>query len=206
MRIIAGTYKGRTISVPDGIRPTRDNVKESVFNILSARIDGAHVLDLFSGSGALGLEALSRFAQEVVFVDNSGACTDIIESNISRLSPDSGSVSVRVITKDAYASIRLLYSEGKKFDIIFIDPPYYKNTKYSLRSRDKTPDQFNKNRIRKCLKYINVYDILCHSGLAIVEHFKKDIVPAESESLVLSRQLNYGDTVISIYKHKEKHD
>ena len=120
MRIIAGIYKGRTISVPDGIRPTRDNVKESVFNILSARIDGARVLDLFSGSGALGLEALSRFAQEIVFVDNSSACTDVIESNISRLSPDSGSASVRIITKDAYASIRLLYNEGKKFDIIFV--------------------------------------------------------------------------------------
>ncbi len=197
MRVIAGIYKGRQISMPKGIRPTRDNVKESLFNVLNTRINGAHTLDLFAGSGALGIEALSRSAKEIVFVDNSKMCTDVIYDNITKLSPESLTVSIRIITKDAYASIRLLCQEGKKFDVIFIDPPYYKSREH---------ESYHRNRIRKCLKYISIYDILCHSGLVVVEHFKKDIVPEDTERLALSRQLNYGDTTISIYKGKEKYD
>ena len=82
MRVIAGIYKGRQISMPKGIRPTRDNVKESLFNVLNTRINGSHALDLFAGSGALGIEALSRSAKEIVFVDNSKMCTDVILSLI----------------------------------------------------------------------------------------------------------------------------
>ena len=197
MRIIAGIYKGRRISMLKGIRPTKDNVKEALFNVLNTRISGAHVLDLFAGSGALGIEALSRSAKEIVFVDNSKMCTDVIYDNITKLSPEGLAVSIRIITKDAYASIRLLCEEGKKFDVIFIDPPYYKDREHNSHCR---------NRIRKCLKYISIYDILCHSGLVVVEHFKKDIVPENTERLTLSRQLNYGDTTISIYKGNEKYD
>jgi 16S rRNA (guanine966-N2)-methyltransferase len=191
MRIIAGVYKGRKISMPKGIRPTRDNVKEALFSVLHSRINDARVLDLFAGSGALGIEALSRSAKEVVFVDNSKACTDVIYDNITKLSPENMPVSVRTITKDTCAGIRLLCAEGKKFDVIFLDPPYCK---------EKGHHSHTRNRIRKCLKYISVYDILCHSGLVFVEHFKKDIMPENIESLMLFRQLGYGDTVITIYK------
>jgi 16S rRNA (guanine966-N2)-methyltransferase len=213
MRIISGIYKGRKISIPKGIRPTRDNVKESVFNILSSRIKNARILDLFSGSGSLGIEALSRSAKEVVFVDNSKACTDIIGHNVLKLSHDSSLASVRIITKDSCAGIKILHNEGKQFDIIFIDPPYNKgslrsgldNGQFTEQNWQRQP-QFYKNRIRKCLKYISVYDILCHSGLAVVEHFKKDIAPEQSEGMVLFRQIRYGDTLISIYQKKEKDD
>lgn len=197
MRVIAGIYKGRKISMPKGIRPTKDNVKEALFNVLHSCINDARILDLFAGSGSLGIEALSRHAKEVVFVDNSKLCTDVIYDNITKLSPEDISVSIRTITKDAFAGIRLLHAEGRKFDVIFIDPPYYK---------DKAHQTHIRNRIRKCLKYISIYDILCHSGLVFVEHFKKDTVPENVECLALSRQLNYGDTTITIYKKREKND
>jgi 16S rRNA (guanine966-N2)-methyltransferase len=197
MRVIAGIYKGRKISMPKGIRPTKDNVKEALFNVLHGCINGARVLDLFAGSGSLGIEALSRHAKEVVFVDNSKLCTDVIYDNITKLSPEYISVSIRMIIKDAFAAIRLLHAEGRKFDVIFIDPPYYK---------DKVHQPYIRNRVIKCLKYISIYDILCHSGLVFVEHFKKDIVPENVECLTLYRQLNYGDTIISIYKKREKND
>jgi 16S rRNA (guanine966-N2)-methyltransferase len=197
MRIIAGMYKGRKIAMPKGIRPTRDNVKEAVFNVLHNRIVDTRVLDLFAGSGALGAEALSRSAKEVVFVDSFKECTDTIYDNITKLSIESMPVSVRIITKDACVGIKLLSTEGKKFDVIFLDPPYCK---------DKGHKPYTRNRIRKCLKYISVYDILCHSGLVFVEHFKKDIMPQNVENLILSRQLYYGDTVITIYKKREKND
>ncbi|MDD5503980.1 MAG: 16S rRNA (guanine(966)-N(2))-methyltransferase RsmD [Candidatus Omnitrophica bacterium] len=194
MRVISGIYKGRLISMPMGIRPTRDNVKEALFNVLASSVRDKRVLDLFAGSGALGIEALSRSAKETVFIDNSKACTDIIYDNITKLSAAGFSASIRIFTKDAFAGIRLLGGEGKKFDIIFADPPYYK---------DRASGSYHKNRIRKCLKYISMYDILGNSGLVFVEHFKKDIVPGNSGCLNLSRQLNYGDTTVSLYTKVE---
>jgi 16S rRNA (guanine966-N2)-methyltransferase len=205
MRIIAGAYKGIRIAMPKGIRPTRDKVREAVFNVLGQRVNNARILDLFAGSGAMGIESLSRSAEEAVFVDNSRYCTDIIYDNITRLSSHRRLGSVRVLTKDAYAAIRLLSKEKKQFDILFIDPPYLKGagTGRMVINDAREPVFRNKNIIRKCLMYISIYDILCHLGLVVIEHFKKDIVPEGTEKLLLSRQLKYGDTVISIYKKKQ---
>ena len=190
--------------MPKGIRPTKDNVKESLFNVLAADVQGARVLDLFSGSGSLGIEALSRGAQEVVFVDNSKVCTDIIDKSITKIVPKDETVSIRIITMDACAAIRLMHKEDKKFDIVVLDPPYNKFSRSFDENRRPAP--YNKNRIRKCLKYITVYDILPHSGLVAVEHFKKDNLPAKIEYLGLLRQLKYSDTIISIYIKGNKDD
>jgi len=118
MRIIAGKYRGRKLLPPkdDAIRPTGDRVKETVFNVIQFRVGGSRVLDLFSGSGALGIEALSRGADEVVFVDNSLSAVNLIKRNLERVE---GKHSVRHCDyKDA------LIAQSGKFDIIFIDPPY----------------------------------------------------------------------------------
>ncbi len=204
MRVIAGKYRGRRLFMPKGIRPTKDNVKESLFNVLAAGLEGARVLDLFSGSGSLGIEALSRSAQEVVFVDKSKICTDIIDKSITRIISNEESASIRIVTMDACAAIRLMHREEKQFDIVILDPPYNKFSRSS--EKGPAPAQYNKNRIRKCLKYITVYDILPHSGLVAVEHFKKESLPAKTSHLRLLRQLKYGDTIISIYKKKDKDD
>lgn len=169
------------ISAPKNIRPTRDNVREAIFNVIASFIKGKRALDLFAGSGGFGIEALSRGACYVLSVDNSKACTNVIEKNLEKLKPEDIK-KAGVFTKDVRLAIKLLYKRKENFDIIFLDPPYYKNW------------------IRKCLKNLSLYDILTDSGLIIAEHFKKDGVPARLEVFGLVRQLTYGDTVISIYK------
>ena len=168
--------------MPREIRPTKDKVREAIFNVIHVYVKDARVLDLFAGSGALGIEALSRGASSIVLVDNSKACTDAIAKNIDNLNDTQAQESARILNRDVHAGMKMLAGKKEQFDIIFLDPPYYKN------------------RIRKCLKNISVYDILAHSGLVIVEHFKKDAVGEDIKPLVLKRQLDYGDTLISIYK------
>jgi len=197
MRVVAGRYKGRRLFMPKGIRPTKDNVKESLFNVLAADVKGARVLELFSGSGSLGIEALSRGAGEVVFVDNNKVCTDTIDRSITKIVSNDEAASIRIIAMDACAAIRLMHKENKKFDIVILDPPYNKFSSSFDKNRGSV--QYNRNRIRKCLKYITVYDILPHSGLVVVEHFKKDSLPVNTYGLRLLRQLKYGDTILSIY-------
>ena len=118
MRIVAGRYRGRRLTPPsdDGVRPTTDRIKETVFNILQWDVEGARVLDLFAGSGALGIECLSRGAAEVVFADKSPASVALIRQNLKGIEG-----SYRVLTADFTGVLR---SGEDKFDLIFIDPPY----------------------------------------------------------------------------------
>lgn len=118
MRIVAGRYRGRKLTPPsdDSVRPTTDRIKETVFNILQWDVEGARVLDLFAGSGALGIECLSRGAAEVVFADKSPASVALIRQNLKGIEG-----SYRVLTADFTGVLR---SGEDKFDIIFIDPPY----------------------------------------------------------------------------------
>jgi len=180
MRIIGGEYKGRRISMPRGIRPTRDNVREAIFNVIASDIRGSRVLNLFAGSGAFGIEAISRGASYALFVDNSSSATSVIRRNLKSLGLQHAA-RAGVITKDARLALRSLSNSREIFDIVFLDPPYYKGW------------------VRKCLKYLYLYDILTQPNLIIAEHFKKDRLPDQPEGLKLRRRLSYGDTAISIY-------
>lgn len=122
MRIIGGSFKGRKLKEPSdmNIRPTSDKVKEALFNILGQRLDGLKVLDLFSGSGALGIEAISRGATEAVFCDKDIKSVKLTKENLALINSDS-----RVINADCFTAINML--KGKIFDIIFCDPPYKEN-------------------------------------------------------------------------------
>jgi 16S rRNA (guanine(966)-N(2))-methyltransferase RsmD len=148
---------------------------------MAGHIKGTRVLDLFAGSGSLGIEAISRGASSVMFVDKFKYAVEIIKENLNILMPEDLR-KTEVLSKDIKEAIKFLYDRKDKFDIIFLDPPYYKDW------------------LRKCLKYLNIYDILSHSGFVIAEHFKKDYAPAKEDTLGLTRQLTYGNTVISIYK------
>jgi len=119
VRIVGGIYRGRTLNEFRGqdVRPTPDMVRESLFNILQFRIKGATFLDLFSGTGAMGIEALSRGAKSVTFNDRARDSVNIIKSNLSKLGITDG---VRVCNQDALSVLK----SGEKFDIIYIDPPY----------------------------------------------------------------------------------
>ncbi len=181
MRIIGGEYRSRIIEMPKGaeVRPTQDRVREAVFNILTD-VNDKKVLDLFAGSGAYGLEALSRGAAHVTFVENNSRCLATIESNIESLKiPGSRN---RVLRSSAYMVLDRLYRDEECFDLIFVDPPYHKDM------------------AKKCLIYIDYYDILAPSGLVVVEHFKADKLDAELNSLVPQKERKYGDTIITIFQ------
>ncbi|NQT89640.1 MAG: 16S rRNA (guanine(966)-N(2))-methyltransferase RsmD [Candidatus Omnitrophica bacterium] len=172
------------ITAPGSIRPTKDNVKEALFNVLAADIRDARVLELFAGCGAIGIEALSRGASYVCLVDSLRASTSSIRKNLERLDPEDIK-KADVFTRDVISAIRLFGKRQERFDIIFLDPPYYRNW------------------LKKCLKNINIYDILSNSGLIVAEHSKKDKAPENPEDLLLVRQLTYGDTILSIYKRRD---
>jgi 16S rRNA (guanine(966)-N(2))-methyltransferase RsmD len=180
MRIIAGKYKRRLIEFPKigSTRPMQDRVKESIFNILTEKCMGAKVLDLFSGSGSMGLEAFSRGAKEVTFIDANKICIDVIKRNIRTLDIESG---FSVVKSDVLKAIGRLGQEDKVFDLIFLDPPYHHGL------------------IEKSLIEIEGCGIITNSGLIVAHHFKKETVPEEIGSLRLVRQNLYGDKLISFY-------
>ena len=135
MRIIAGKAKGRTLVAPKAkiLRPTTDRVKESLFNILS--VEGKRFLDLFAGSGSVGLEAVSRGASRVILVESQKACADAVRTNIERCGflnmpleeGEGGGQDVEVIDCPVERALRLLGHRGERFDVIFADPPYGRN-------------------------------------------------------------------------------
>jgi len=184
MRIIGGEYKSRLITMPKGIRirPTQDKVREAIFNILSD-VTGKNVLELFAGSGAFGIEAISRGAGSVTFVDNNFRCVRTIKSNLELLGVDK--TKYAIVKANAISALSCLARNKEKFDIIFLDPPYY--------------EEMAKN----CLINIDSYDIVSPVGLIIAEHFKKDALDAELERFLFLKERCYGDTAISIFEKKK---
>lgn len=181
MRVIGGEYRSRIIEMPKGadVRPTQDRVREAVFNIL-ADVNGLKVLDLFAGSGAYGIEALSRGAGHAVFVENNSHCLKTITANVESLHiPES---KYGILRSSAYMVLERLEKDGEVFDLIFVDPPYHKDM------------------AKKCLLYIDNYDILSPNGRIVVEHFKADSLEEEFSGLVPEKERRYGDTVITIFR------
>ena len=154
MRIIAGTHRGRPLVTPKGnhTRPTRGLVRESIFNIIRNEIIGAAVLDLFAGSGAMGLEALSRGAASVVFVDNAKPAWDAMDQNVRALKMTDR---CRLLYLDYADALRRLQSEKLLFDIIFLDPPY------EMTGMDTLLSQIQKSGVMK------------RGALVIFEHAKQ---------------------------------
>ena len=181
MRIVGGEYRSRLISMPKGvdIRPTQDKVRQAIFNLLGD-VGGKEVLELFAGSGAFGIEAISRGARHATFVDNNFRCTETIKTNLGSIPV--ASALYDIIRANALSVLPRLSKEDKKFDIIFLDPPYHKGM------------------AKKCLINIDSYDILAPIGMVFVEHFKKDILATDLKTLVLDKERRYGDTVVSIYR------
>lgn len=177
MRIISGKYKGRILKMPKGIRPTQDKVRKAIFDILGD-MEGMAVLELFAGSGAVGIEALSYGAKQVTFVENNPDCIKALKANLSVLP----NITCSVIEFDASLAIKRLAEERAKFNMIFLDPPYFEGIS------------------KKTLQTLGAYDILAPVGFVIAQHFKRDDLPQNAGFLVLFRQAKYGDTVLSFYK------
>ncbi len=176
MRIISGQFRGRKLKTLEGMntRPTADRVKESLFNILSTKVYDAKILDLFAGSGSLGLESLSRGASFCAFVDSSKDAIGIVKENIKLCKVEEYS---KVINKDYLEAMKSII---EKFDIIFVDPPYSKGIEIIVLE--------------------NAKDILSDDGIVVVETDNADIPPDEINGLMKYDSRKYGRTNISLYK------
>lgn len=182
MRIITGVAKGKKLKNIKGmrVRPTLDRVKESLFNILANKVPDSNFLDLFSGTGNIGLEALSRGAKYVVFVDNHRESIGVIKENIKLTCLDH--YNYEIIFDDANKAIERLSLRNQKFNIIFMDPPYARGF------------------VLPVINTIYQKNILEEDGIIVVEHNKEEELPDNIGDLVMFRKEKYGSVFLTFYK------
>jgi 16S rRNA (guanine966-N2)-methyltransferase len=190
LRISGGESKGRTLKSPrhKGLRPTSDKVREALFSILGGRVPGASVLELFAGTGAVGIEALSRDAARAVFVDSSAKAARLIRENLDALGyRERGAV----VTKDALMFLKKTACELGPFDIVFIDPPYHEDVGVkTLAALGEAGEE-------------DTPDYLSPDAVVVFEHFKKYAAPERQGRLVKKKDYVYGDTVLSVYVNND---
>ncbi len=176
MKVTGGIYKGRFLKAATGLvsRPTTDKIRQSIFNILMNDIEDQEVLDIFAGSGALGIEAISRGAVSAIFVEQGFHQADAIKANLKSLG-----LSSRLIRSDFRAACRLLNEEGKQFDLIFADPPY---------------DKFNPDNVAEVVAQ---YNLLRQDGFLIIEH--KFGVEITDNRFKLLKRRKFGQTEVTFY-------
>ncbi|HEY2391875.1 MAG TPA: 16S rRNA (guanine(966)-N(2))-methyltransferase RsmD [Candidatus Angelobacter sp.] len=181
MRVIAGKYKSRRLVAPEGVqtRPTSDRLRETLFNVVAPGIEGSVWLDLFAGSGAVGIEALSRGASRVCFVESSTAAGRVIRTNLHTLEISN---EADIMERDAMAALRMLNTQSIAYDFIFLDPPYRKMDDYE-----------------QVLNFISQSRLLRYGGKVIAEH-DKHFDPGETFGMLHRlRTLRQGDAVLSFY-------
>jgi 16S rRNA (guanine(966)-N(2))-methyltransferase RsmD len=182
MRVIAGKYKSRRLAAPPGMqtRPTSDRLRETLFNVVARAIEGSVWLDLFAGSGAVGIEALSRGARSVYFVESSGSTARTIRKNLHTLEIEDGA---EVIERDVALALRMLDSQAVTCDFVFLDPPYRKMGDYE-----------------QVLGFLSQSRLLSPASQVIAEHDKHFDPGNEFGSLRRHRTLRQGDAVLSFYR------
>lgn len=191
MRITAGNLKGRRINFrkaqkaakkENTLRPTSSKVRESIFNIIGALISDSQFVDLYAGTGAVGIEALSRGASAVFFVEADRKRTEQIEKMLK----DCGYISrANIIREEASAFIAKAVKEGLKFDIVFLDPPYHTG------------------ELEHILPQLSGREMLNDKGIIIAEHLSKKKLPDEIGIFVQKKAYKYGDTMLTLYRKKQ---
>ena len=178
MRVIAGLYKGRKLAPPawPGLRPTSDRLKESVFAVLAPVVEGARVLDGFAGSGALGIEALSRGAAEVVFVDEDRRAAALVEHNLAHCGIAGGYVMIRAEFGRALSQL----PDGLRFDLALLDPPY---------------DHAGLDAVLAA-----AVGRMARGGVLALEHATRREVPARVGGFVAARDVKAGDGTVTFYR------
>lgn len=177
MRIVAGTLKGRTLKGPIGLglRPTSDGLRETLFNVLGDQVDGARVLDGFAGTGAVGLEALSRGAARVTFVENDRRALSVIRQNIDAC----GTAAACDVLVGDFAALDHRLAASGPFEFIFLDPPY------------DAPDI--ESTVTMASRWVSP------GGILVLEHSKRHPSPEYAGALVRRRILQAGDSALSFY-------
>ena len=180
MRIIAGDFKGKKIEMPKGydIRPTTEKVKEAMFSIIGPEIYDAVCVDLFSGTGNLGLEALSRGAEKCYFCDNSRDSVALIKRNIANCKAEEWSV---LVPGDYEKCLARIAEKGHKVNVFIIDPPY------------------KKGLYDRCLELIRDLELLAEGGVIVCEHKREDEFPEEFMGFTKIKDRHYGTITLSIY-------
>ena len=188
MRIISGEAKGRTLFAPSGsrTRPTSDKIRGALFNIIGSRVIDARVLDLFGGTGALALEALSRGADSAVIADNSREAWQVIDRNARSVLKDDFEYRVRILCEDFRRAIDAL--EGSLFDLVFLDPPYRMEDAYG-----------------EALSRLYAADMLAPGCLIVMERSKSLGVPLPDPFAVFDTRL-YGDTAVDFAEVRAMND
>jgi len=181
VRVIGGALRGRKLVSPPGeeTRPTADRVRESLFNIIATRISGARFLDAFAGTGAVGIEALSRGAERAVFVESSRAAARTVAANLDALGLGERS---RLVARPFVKAVELLRREEAPFDLAYLDPPY-------------APGE-----LLRALRLLAAPGFLAPGALVIAEHELKLAMPEQEGDLRLARSVKYGRTVLTLFE------
>lgn len=190
MRIIGGTYKNHRLKTPKKltVRPTPEALRETLFNILQNRIEGARILDLFAGTGAISIEAVSRGAQAAVCVENGKEALQCLSANIAALDLQK---SITVVRTDAIAFLEKSTNAMPAFDIIYADPPYLQQQEEGL------------SLAQQVLNSIDAQPLLAEDGVFFLEHSKEMPVSTESlKNLVLHKERRLGSTILHQYRTK----
>jgi 16S rRNA (guanine966-N2)-methyltransferase len=182
MRVIAGIFRSRQLKgkPPEGVRPTSDKLRETLFNVLGPRVQGTSFLDGFAGMGGVGIEAISRGARFVCFVDQSRKASGIIRQNLESLEVTEG---FRMIEADLGKTLDLFDREGTTFDIVFLDPPYERKELYV-----ESISTFGSRRL------------LNEGGVLVMEHSRRIELPETEGVLMRYRVLTQGDSTLSFYR------
>ncbi|HZS04270.1 MAG TPA: 16S rRNA (guanine(966)-N(2))-methyltransferase RsmD [Blastocatellia bacterium] len=180
MRVISGIYKGRRLKTVEGqsVRPTSDRLRETLFNVLKGSVEGAKFVDLCAGSGAVGIEALSRGAAHVTFVESARRAAAIINENLAHCKIEDH---FRVINRDAVSVLRYFASYHLQYDIFYFDPPY------------------DSDLYTPVMQTLAKSRIVAEAGIVIVEHRRKFPLSPNYESLRPYREINQGDTTLTFY-------
>jgi 16S rRNA (guanine966-N2)-methyltransferase len=185
MRIITGTFRGLRLKTLKGgeLRPTSDQLRETLFDVLGPGVEGARFLDAYAGSGAVGLEALSRGAAEVAFIEHHRPASVLIRQNLAALGIESG---YRLITCAVLTGLERLEAQGARFEFIFLDPPYDAIREY-----------------HHALRQIGRSSLLSPAGRVIAEHSRRVILEDQYGALRRSRTLRHGDAQLAFYHLEE---
>jgi len=184
MRIIAGKFRGRSIKAVKGnnTRPTTDKIKENMFNMLGQFFDGGRVLDLYAGSGNLGMEAVSRGIDEAIFIDTHPEAVRTIRDNVKVFKIEE---KVKIYRNDASKALGVLAKKEIQFDLIFLDPPY------------------KHQKINEILAIIAEGGLLVDDGVVVCEYLAEDSADMDFGGFEVVRQERYGITEITILRHDE---
>jgi len=182
MRVIGGKYRRRTLRTLHGmaLRPTSDRLRETLFDILGASVEGARFVDIYAGTGAVGIEALSRGAAEAVFIENHRPAVDLIRQNLLTLNIDAEAT---ITAADAHAGLARLAARGFVADFIFLDPPYEQASEYD-----------------RILNFLGASSMLAASGIVIAEHARRHPLAETFLRLTRVRVVEQGDAALSLYR------